>query len=111
MSWLETEPMNEKIKFISAFLEPKHECTFKELCSCFNISCKTGYKYINRFKSEGIDGLKERSRAPHNNAKKIPELIEERILEAKTKYPYWGSKKISIWLAQEYQEIQWPTVC
>ncbi|CAM2962188.1 hypothetical protein [Legionella worsleiensis] len=46
MSWLETEPMNEKIKFISAFLELECKCTFKDLCSRFNISCKTGYKYI-----------------------------------------------------------------
>ena len=108
MSWLETEPMNEKIKFISAFLELEREYTFKDLCSRFNISCKTGYKYISRYESEGIDGLKERSRAPHNNAKKLPQQIEERILEAKTKYPYWGSKKISNWLSQEYQETQWP---
>lgn len=108
MSWLETEPMNEKIKFISAFLESKRECTFKELCSRFNISCKTGYKYVSRFESEGIDGLKERSRAPHHNAQKIPPFIEEQILAAKAKYPYWGSKKISTWLAQEHQEIAWP---
>lgn len=108
MSWLETESMNEKIKFISAFLENNRSHTFKELCSHFNISCKTGYKYIKRFELEGIDGLKERSRAPHNNAKKISELLENRILEAKTKFPHWGSKKISTWLAQEHKEIQWP---
>ena len=108
MPWLETEPMNEKMRFISAFLETKNEVTFKELCQHFKISCKTGYKYINRFKSEGIDGLKERSRAPHCNAKKMPAYIEEQILELKYKYPYWGSKKISNWLAQERSEFQWP---
>lgn len=108
MSWLETEPMNEKIKFISAYLEAKRASTFKELCSHFNISCKTGYKYIKRFESEGIDGLKERSRAPHSNAKKIPTSQEEKILELKAKYPDWGSKKISNWLFQEDKETQWP---
>jgi transposase InsO family protein len=108
MPWLETESMNEKMKFISAYLEAKNQCTFKELCNNFNISCKTGYKYINRFKSEGIDGLKERSRAPHCNAKKMQATIEQDILELKYKYPHWGSKKISNWLAQEHSEIQWP---
>jgi putative transposase len=108
MPWLETEPMNEKMKFVSAFLDAKNELTFKELCQNFNISCKTGYKYVNRFKSEGIDGLKERSRAPHCNAKKMPAYIEEQILALKYKYPYWGSKKISNWLTQEHCEIQWP---
>ncbi len=63
MPWIETEPMNEKIKFISAYLNNKNE-TFQELCARFNISCKTGYKYIKRYQKEGIDGLKKRSRAP-----------------------------------------------
>lgn len=108
MSWLETEPMNEKMKFISVYLDSKNELTFQELCHNFNISCKTGYKYINRFKSDGIDGLKERSRSPHTNAKKMPLFIEETILELKYKYPNWGSKKISNWLIQEHADIVWP---
>lgn len=108
MPWLETEPMNEKIKFISAYLDAKNELTFKELCQNFNISCKTGYKYVNRFKMEGVDGLKERSRAPLCNTNKMPTFIEKNILELKHKHSNWGSKKISNWLAQEHPEIQWP---
>lgn len=108
MPWIETEPMNEKMKFITAFLNKDSGVTFKELCETFNISSKTGYKYVKRYESEGIDGLKERSRAPHNQAKRIPLNIEENILELKLKYPSWGAKKIRNWLLQESQDIHWP---
>lgn len=47
MPWIETEPMNKKVKFISAYLN-NEEATFLELCERFNISGKTGYKYINQ---------------------------------------------------------------
>jgi transposase InsO family protein len=107
MPWLETEPMNEKIKFISAYLENEGE-TFQELCEQFQISCKTGYKYINRYKKEGLDGLKERSRAPHVQANRMPSFLEESILELKLKRPTWGGKKLRNWLLQERSEIQWP---
>lgn len=107
MPWLETEPMNEKIKFISAYLNKK-EATFQELCERFRISCKTGYKYIKRYHEEGVDGLKERSRAPHIQANRLPSHIESSILEVKYHHPTWGSKKIRNWLIQEREELVWP---
>jgi putative transposase len=107
MPWIETEPMNEKIKFISAFLENKTS-TFQELCKRFNISCKTGYKYVNRYQLEGVEGLKERSKAPHCHWNQIPEFIENSILELKYHRPSWGSKKILNWLMQEKSEYSWP---
>lgn len=108
MPWKETEPMNEKLKFISAFLDNK-DATFQELCKRFNISCKTGYKYVNRYGREGIEGLKERSRAPHSHPNQIPEFIEQSILELKDKHPSWGSKKLMNWLLQEKSELSWPS--
>jgi putative transposase len=107
MPWLETEPMNERVKFIAAFLD-KQYATFLELCDNFNISPKTGYKYINRYKTEGLDGLKERSRRPSHNANRMPELIEENILNLKKHRPTWGAKKVLNWLRQEQSHIPWP---
>lgn len=107
MPWNETEPMNEKLKFISAYLS-KDEGSFQDLCERFQISCKTGYKYIKRYKEEGVDGLKERSRAPHILANRMPLDIEKSILEVKERYPNWGSKKIYNWLVQERRDCPWP---
>lgn len=107
MPWRETYPMNEKVSFISAYLNNKTE-TFQELCECFNISCKTGYKYVNRYQEEGIDGLKERSRAPHLQANRMGEHIERSILDVKKQHPSWGAKKIKNWLMQERSNVHWP---
>jgi transposase-like protein len=42
----ETEPMNERVKFIAAYLE-KDE-SFFGTCERFGISRKTGYKWVER---------------------------------------------------------------
>lgn len=107
MPWIETEPMNEKMKFISAYLD-KHYDSFRELCERFNISTKTGYKYVNRYNSDGIDGLKELSRAPINPGNRISEWMERCILDVKHQHPTWGGKKILNWLRQERSEVDWP---
>lgn len=92
MPWKETVIMNEKIKFISAYLNRTEE-TFLSLCERFSISAKTGYKYVKRYEKEGIDGLKELSRAPHQKANQMPEWKENAILDVKNHYPSWGAKK------------------
>lgn len=107
MPWLETEPMNEKIKFIAVYLSNQYE-SFSALCQRFNISCKTGYKYVQRYKEENADGLKERSRAPHHHPNQIPNLVADNILAVKYRYPSWGAKKIQSFLQQEYADNQWP---
>jgi putative transposase len=100
MPWIETEPMDEKTKFISAYLN-KHYYSFQELCERFNITTKTGYKYVNRYGEYGVDGLKELSRAPINPSNRMPGWIETCILDVKHQYPFWGGKKILNWLLQK----------
>lgn len=107
MPWIETEPMREKVNFIFAYLN-NMEDSFQSLCTRFNISRKTGYKYINRYKEEGIDGLKDHSRTPHTLINRLSLEVEERILDVKSCYPTWGSKKILHWLEQEHGECVWP---
>ena len=107
MSWIKTEPMNEKLKFITAYLNNEH-CSFRALCERFQISTKTGYKYLNRFNKIGVDGLKELPRAPHHNAMRMPVFVEETILQVKKKFPRFGSKKILNWLLQEKPDCAWP---
>lgn len=34
-----------------------------ELCERYGVSRKTGYKWIARYEDEGLDGLRDRSRA------------------------------------------------
>jgi putative transposase len=55
MPWKETAPMNERVKFIAAWLE--EEESFAELCERFGISRKQGYKWCARYEAGGVAGL------------------------------------------------------
>ena len=62
MPWKEQTKMNQKVQFISQYLEDIKTVT--QLALDFGISRKTAYKWIGRYKSEGLDGLKEIDRRP-----------------------------------------------
>lgn len=108
MTWIETDTMKEKTKFV--FANEERDCSFTELCYSFNVCRKTGHKWVNRYKEEGLDGLRERSRAPHSSHNKTAEAIQHMILQAKMDRPHWGPNKIIHWLSQEHPTIQWPAV-
>lgn len=106
MSWNETCTMKERIKFILAYeadVQP-----FSALCENFQISRKTGYKWVDRYEAEGLKGLEDKSRAPLHHPNQLSEQIESIIVEAKGKYPHWGPKKLISWLGQEYSHLEWP---
>ena len=92
MPWLETDPMNERKRFI---LEATAGLfSHSELCRRHDISRKTGYKWLERYETEGPDGLLERSHRPHC----CPHATEPHILEAafelRRHRPRWGAAKI-----------------
>ena len=51
MPWKETCPMDERQRFISDWL--KRDWTMSDLCAHYDISRKTGYKWLDRFKEGG----------------------------------------------------------
>lgn len=106
MTWKDTCPMQEKIQFISAYLS--NSFTVAELCRRFGISRKTGYKWLSRYEIEGVDGLKERSKANHEPHNATELHLARRLLEVKHRYPEWGPKKIGLYLAKEEPNQIWP---
>lgn len=61
--WREVELMDEKVLFIADCLREGGD--FSQLCSPYGISRKTGCKWLDRYRCEGLEGLEERSRRPH----------------------------------------------
>ena len=51
MPWTQTTPMDQKMQFIADYL--RAELSMTELCELYGISRKTGYKFVNRYLSEG----------------------------------------------------------
>ena len=60
-----------------------------ELCQIYNISRKTGYKWIERFQESGPSGLEELDRRPQNCPHVTPDRVVKEILELRFKHPTW----------------------
>ncbi len=106
MTWKETNPMNERVRFISTYLEGDE--TFMDLCELFCISRKTGYKWVKRYESEGVEALTDRSKAPLSHPNGIAEKVIEEILKVRNKHPRWGPKKLLIILRRQYPNMALP---
>lgn len=106
MPWKETCAMNERLEFVADCL--REEWTMSQLCRDYGISRKTGYKWLGRFLSEGCLGLQELSRARHNQPRAVSGEIEEAVLEARAAHPFWGPRKLRVWLGRREPATQWP---
>jgi len=106
MTWNETCTVSERRLFVEAWLSQDFSVT--ELCERFGVSGKTGHKWINRFKEEGMSGLEDRSCARHSQAHRTPDAVLERILELKYRYPDWGPVTIQSALYRAEPESKWP---
>ena len=83
MPWKECNRMDERLRFVARLLDGEKMAV---VCQEFGISRKTGYKIFNRYKEFGLDGLTDRSRAPHRHPNKLPFQIETAILRIKREH-------------------------
>src|ERR1039458_3369454 len=73
-----------------------------ELCRDFGISRKTGYKWLERYRSAGGDGLSDRSRRPHTSPSRTAEATEAAVLRIRAaNNNAWGGRKIAWTLASD----------
>ena len=85
------------------FIEAAEDCeNFSQLCREFNITRKTGYKWLEREKSG--ETLSDKSRAPITIANKTSEIVEQTILELR-RLRGWGAKKIKSVLEKDGIEM------
>jgi len=72
----------------------KEEAPVTRISREFGVSRKTFYKFKQRFEAEGVIGLKDRSRAPHQRPRKISSLVEETIVELRCLHPDFGPVRL-----------------
>lgn len=106
MPWKVSDPMTERMYFVTR-LEKGERMT--DLCREFGISRKTGYKFWERFKRQGVTALSDESRAPRRVARKTSEALEELLVEARGTHPSWGGKKLKDVLEREHPEVKLPS--
>jgi len=102
MGWKVSCAMDERVQFVGAYLSGDRSMT--TLCAQYGISRKTGYKWVSRYRSRGVSGLEERSRAPHHPAHAVSEAVIEAILARRDKRPEEGPLKIRRYLETVFPE-------
>jgi len=106
MPWKETCVGDEKMAFIVECL--RGELPMTALCARFGISRDTGYRLLKRYREDGAEGLKARSRAPHRHGLAMAEEVAEALVGLRRQRPYWGPKKLRAVLQRRAPKQLWP---
>ena len=102
----EARAVDKRMRFVTA-VEAREE-TVTAVCRRFGLSRKTGYKWLERYRLDGIAGLGERSRAPHTPPQLVTAAIAERCLAVRRTHPTWGPVKVRAWLERDDPATVWP---
>jgi transposase InsO family protein len=100
MSWQEKDKVMLRKEFVLQGIQ--EGANISELYRRYNISRKTGYKWIKRYK-EGR-GLEDQSQKPHHIPKKTESKMVEGILGVRQDHPCWGARKIKAVLSRRGEE-------
>jgi putative transposase len=105
MPWTESTKMDEKLRFVSRFLDGE---SISALCREFGISRVTGHKIVDRYKESGMKAFTDRSRKPFRQANRLPFQIEKLIVQVKKEFPTWGAPKIRERIHTHYPDVALP---
>jgi transposase InsO family protein len=92
MPFKELSIMSQRIEF--CILASKSESNMSKLCIRFNITRRTGYKWLTRYHEQGFAGLEEKSKRPHNFPNQTPQSIDQYVVGLRGNDPEWGAKKL-----------------
>jgi putative transposase len=107
MPWSESR-MQDRSRFIEAW--QTQTWSVIELCRRFEVSRKTAYKVIERYKRFGAEGLADRSRARLTQAHRTSAEVEGIIVKLAEDRRAWGPRKLRACLMMKHPEKQWPAV-
>ena len=112
MPWRETSPMEQRLDFVREY--ETELFTMTELAAQYGISRKTGYKWLERYATDRVGGLQDRSRRPHLSPQATDAALMEALLAHRRRHPRWGAKKLLAIAARQQPDAEWPsrsTVC
>lgn len=92
MPWRETSVNVERREFVR--VARGGGLSMREACRRFSVSPTTGYLWLKRWDDQGLEGLVDRSRAPHTSPRRTPRPMEDLICGVRREHPRWGGRKI-----------------
>jgi transposase-like protein len=91
MPWRISSAMSQRHEFVLLATQP--DANIRQLCRRFGIASATAYKWIQRFETEGLAGLADRSRRPHHSPTQTAPKIEAAVVELRRQHPAWGGHR------------------
>src|SRR5215813_12208813 len=104
MPWKEHGVMEERFRFVVDW--KTGDWTMAELCRLYGVSRVTGYKWVDRYETGGLEALRDQSRAPHDHPNAVAAEMEDLVIGVREKHPSWGAAKIRARLEGEHGEKQ-----
>jgi len=92
MPWKEVGKVERRLMFIAAVESGGQD--FKALCEEFGISRTCGYKWLGRYRKEGLSGLKDRSRRPLRVVNGTEASLVSEVVSERRRHPVWGARKL-----------------
>ena len=106
MPWRETSVMEERLRFVQDVHRPGW--SIAELCRRYQVSRKTGYKWLAAYGRAGPAGLADGSHRPCSCPLATPPKIVDLILKLQRRYT-WGARKVRKLLLDRVPADQVPT--
>jgi putative transposase len=85
-------PIDPKVAFIIDVVE--RQMSVQEAAGLHGIGQTCAYKWLERYRREGLAGLEERSRAPQSRPRTMDADRVERLLALKERHPSFGPAKL-----------------
>jgi len=107
MPWGVKSLMSQRHEFCKLALKTGN---FSALCKRYEISRKTGYKWLHLFQTKGYEGLCDRSRRPHRIANQVILEVEAIVVHLHAHYPRWGPRKLHALMKAEASRYDCPSL-
>lgn len=91
MPWEEVSTVSLRREFVELAQQP--DANFSALCQRYQVSRKTGYKWLKRYRLDGELG--DRSRRPLRSPRHTGEAVACQVGELRRMHPAWGGRKIA----------------
>jgi putative transposase len=108
MPWEGVTVSEQRRNFIRDYVDGLYSKT--ELAQSFGVSRKTAYKWINRFKERGEQGLEEHSRRPHSCPWQTDPDLAKEIVSLRKARPTRGPKKLLKALRKRHRGRDLPAI-
>lgn len=108
MPWKVINQMEVKMQFINEWHRGCNSIT--DIAEKYEISRPTVYKWLKRYEQNGVEGLREQSRAPMNSPHRTSRDILDIVIQEKLKNRRRGPRKIRAQLKRSYPHMEFPAI-